>query len=181
MKKYRSYAIVALVAAAVAIQFAPVERRNPRVSQEIKWDSPETEALARKACYDCHSNETVWPWYAWVAPASWRVAGHVADGKRHLNFSTWDQPNEDLDEIKKQLDSREMPLWDYRLFHPEARLTDEEYDKLMAGIRATYETDPAVRRRRPRGFGPEGRRDSTAFREGAIPDSAAVGMEDDDH
>ena len=56
------------------IQLVPVQRTNPPVVAEPPWDSPETRALAVRACFDCHSNETVWPWYAYVAPVSWLVA-----------------------------------------------------------------------------------------------------------
>lgn len=148
MKKALPYALVALAAAAIAIQFAPVNKRNPPATREIQWDADATEALARKACYDCHSNETTWPWYATVAPFSWRIAGHVASGRRHLNFSTWDQPNEDLDEVTEQLEEREMPLWDYKIMHAKSRLSDAEYELLLAGFRATYAADPPIERRR---------------------------------
>jgi hypothetical protein len=111
------------------------------------------------------------------------VAGHVADGRRHLNFSTWDQPNEDLEEIEEQIEKREMPLWDYKLIHGEARLTDEEYDQLLAGIRATYATDPAVPRRRPGGFRREGGEEAAEGAEAAMEgaDSGVAGMEAEDH
>ena len=59
-----------LVVAFIAIQLIPASRTNPPVTTSLKWDSPQTEALARRACMDCHSNETVWPWYSYVAPAS---------------------------------------------------------------------------------------------------------------
>ncbi|ARA94491.1 hypothetical protein AWN76_015890 [Rhodothermaceae bacterium RA] len=137
-----------LVLLFVALQFVPVDRSNPPVSREVRWDRPETRALAQRACFDCHSNETVWPWYAYVAPVSWRVAGHVEDGRRHLNFSAWDQPNEDADEVEEVLREGEMPLWDYVLLHPEARLTGAETEALIEGLRATFAADPPVPRRR---------------------------------
>lgn len=148
MKKIRSYLIAALAVAAVVIQFVPVEKSNPPVTREIRWDSPETAALARRACYDCHSHETTWPWYASVAPVSWRVTHHVNHGREYLNFSTWDRPNEDLDEVIEVLQEDEMPLKDYRLMHGEARLTDAEVERLIAGFRATFAADPPVARRR---------------------------------
>lgn len=135
----------------VGIQFVPVDRSNPPVTQEVRWDAPETRALAQQACFDCHSNETTWPWYAYVAPISWRVAGHVEDGRRHLNFSAWDQPNEDVEEIEEVVREGEMPLWDYVLLHGEARLTEAEQETLLNGLRATYEADPEIPRRRPQG------------------------------
>jgi hypothetical protein len=75
-----------------AIQLVPVKRDNPPVVSEPNWDSPQTRALAQRACFDCHSNETVWPWYAHVAPASWLAAHDVHEGRGILNFSDWDHP-----------------------------------------------------------------------------------------
>src|SRR5205085_3447155 len=63
---------------------------NPPVAAEPNWDSPQTRSLAQRACFDCHSNETVWPWYSKIAPVKWLVAKDVADGRRKLNFSDWD-------------------------------------------------------------------------------------------
>ena len=77
-----------LVAVFLAIQFIPVQRSNPAVASAINWDLPQTEALARQACMDCHSNETIWPWYAYVAPVSWLVYYDVQRGHSELNFST---------------------------------------------------------------------------------------------
>lgn len=74
----------------VVLQFIPVEGRgeNPPVTYTVQWDSPETEALVRQACYDCHSNETAWLWYLYIAPVSWLVAKDVREGCAAMNFST---------------------------------------------------------------------------------------------
>ena len=77
----------------IAIQLIPVNRTNPPVTAPIKWDSPTTEALARRACMDCHSNETVWPWYSYVAPASWLVYFDVQEARSRLNFSNMTRTN----------------------------------------------------------------------------------------
>jgi hypothetical protein len=148
MRKYRSHLFIAVLVALVAIQFVPVRKDNPPVTREIRWDSEETAAVARRACYDCHSNETTWPWYTSFAPVSWRIAGHVEEGRGKLNFSAWDEPNENLDEVVEVLEEREMPLWDYILVHSGARLSDDEYDRLLAGVRATFAADPPIERRR---------------------------------
>ena len=140
--------LVALVL--VGIQFVPVDRTNPPVEREINWDSDTTRQIATRACFDCHSNQTVWPWYAYLAPLSWRVAEHVEHGREHLNFSNWNQPNEDLDEIKEVLEEGEMPLWDYLLMHSEARLSEEEQATLLQGLEQTFEMDPPVERQRQR-------------------------------
>ncbi|MEZ4699751.1 MAG: heme-binding domain-containing protein [Rhodothermales bacterium] len=141
----------------ILIQFFPVERTNPPVTREVRWDSPETRELAVRACFDCHSNESVWPWYAYVAPVSWRISEHVVDGRRHLNFSTWDQPNEDFEEVEEQIKEEEMPLWDYLIMHSEAKLSPQETQALLNGLKATFEQDPPIERprRRPPGASEE--------------------------
>ncbi len=73
----------------VAIQFIPVRRTNPPVTSHIQWDSPQTEALLQRACMDCHSNETRWPWYSSVAPASWLLYYDVERGRSGLNLSAY--------------------------------------------------------------------------------------------
>jgi hypothetical protein len=79
---------LALLVLLLLIQLWPVERTNPPVSAPLEAD-PEVVAVLRAACYDCHSNETVWPWYSRVAPLSWQVAHHVEEGREELNFSEW--------------------------------------------------------------------------------------------
>jgi hypothetical protein len=78
-----------LVVIFIGLQLIPVNRTNPPVTTQLKWDSPQTKALARRACMDCHSNETVWPWYSYVAPASWLIYYDVQKGRDALNFSTY--------------------------------------------------------------------------------------------
>lgn len=155
MKKLLYIVLAVIVLALIGIQFVPVDRTNPPVTDEVNWDSPKTREIAKKACFDCHSNETVWPWYAYVAPVSFRVAGHVDHAREHLNFSDWTQPNEDFDEIKEVIDEGEMPLWDYLLMHSEAELTEEEKKALLSGLYETYRQDPPVERQR-RSASPEG-------------------------
>ena len=126
---------------------------------EPPWNSPETRALAKRACFDCHSNETRWPWYASVAPASWIIRDHVSEGRRKLNFSTWPGGVREVDEIGEVLSKGEMPLWDYALLHPEARLTPQEMDALTKGLAATLGTASEGSRRGPRGDDGDGDRD----------------------
>lgn len=126
--------------ALLAIQLVPYGRdhSNPPVLAEPQWDSPRTEELVRRACYDCHSNEVVWPWYASVAPLSWLVLGHVEDGRDELNFSEWGRREQEIDEIVESVVEGSMPTWDYELLHSEARFSDAERDELIAGLRATF-------------------------------------------
>jgi hypothetical protein len=121
--------LVALVAL-VAIQFVPVPRSNPPVETEVPAPAPVREILKR-ACYDCHSHETRWPWYSRVAPVSWLVAHDVDEAREHVDFSAWnryDPPKraKQLEEIWEEVEEGEMPLWFYVLLHPEARLSDED-------------------------------------------------------
>src|SRR4249920_3105778 len=94
MRKWLLRGILALVVLLVVIQLVPYGRdhTNPPVTREVKWDSARTRELAVDACYDCHSNQTVWPWYSNVAPVSWLVYADVKSGRETLNFSDWDRP-----------------------------------------------------------------------------------------
>jgi len=125
----------------VAIQLVPIGRgrTNPPVQAEPAWDSPQTRALARRACFDCHSNETVWPAYAYVAPASWLVVRDVLSGRRKLNFSEWGVGNrkQEVDDIPKVLRRGSMPPNKYLLLHPDAKLTDAERQQLLDGLLAS--------------------------------------------
>jgi mono/diheme cytochrome c family protein len=148
MKKWLKIIGIALIVLLIAAQFVPVSRANPPISREVKWDTPATRALAQRACFDCHSNETTWVWFDYVAPASWYVAHHIDDGRRALNFSAWDQPNSDFEEISRSIKNGEMPLWDYLLLHPNAKLTAAEQAVLLNGLQATFQQDPPIPRPR---------------------------------
>jgi mono/diheme cytochrome c family protein len=102
--------------------------------QEPAWDSPATRALAQKACFDCHSNETRWPGYASIAPMSWLIQNDVNNGRRHMNFSEWQLPQEHADDAAEQIREKEMPLPHYLWLHPESKLTDAEREQLAAGL-----------------------------------------------
>ncbi|HEX2866764.1 MAG TPA: heme-binding domain-containing protein [Ignavibacteriales bacterium] len=141
-KNIIKWILIGIVILIVVIQFVPVKKDDPPVATHIKWDSPRTEALARGACYDCHSNETQWPYYSHIAPVSWFLSDHVHEGRRHLNFSQWNYPRDR--EIKKargmirQIREGEMPLDSYTWMHPPARLTDQQKQELIAGIEKTF-------------------------------------------
>ena len=80
--------LLGLVVALVAIQLVPVDRTSPPVTADIAAPA-NVRAVLKRACYDCHSNETTWPWYSRVAPVSWLVARDVREGRKELNFSDW--------------------------------------------------------------------------------------------
>src|SRR5262249_29172476 len=114
----------------VLIQWIPVERSNPPIETEMPAP-PEVREVLRRACYDCHSNETVWPWYANVAPVSWLLAHDVREGREELNYSTWNRydPAKQAKlarETWKEVEEGEMPPASYSPLHPEAKLSEQD-------------------------------------------------------
>ncbi len=142
MKRVILWVVIAAVVGFVVLQLLPLNRTNPPVTREVNWDSPQTRALAQRACFDCHSNETVWPTYAYIAPVSLLLWRHVTEGRQGLNFSEWDRGQPGLDQVREHVDSGDMPPWDYLLMHSTAKLTDSEKQQLLAGLAATYAKDP---------------------------------------
>lgn len=142
MKKLLKYGLIALVLLLVVAQVAkPVDRSNPPVVGDL-GAPPAVDAVLRRACYDCHSNETVWPWYAYVAPASWLVADHVEEGREHLNFSEWStysvgKRDHKLEEVWDEVESGAMPEESYLWLHGEAKLSDEEKQLLHDWVEQT--------------------------------------------
>jgi cytochrome c551/c552 len=134
--KVLKYSIIIIVLVFVAIQFIPVKRTNPPVVKEPNWDSPKTRALAVRACFDCHSNETKWPAYAYVAPISWFVLSDVNGGRKHFNMTDW-KPGKG-DEAAKEVREGDMPMWQYTMMHSQARLTDAEKQEFIKGLIATF-------------------------------------------
>jgi mono/diheme cytochrome c family protein len=118
-----------------AIQLVPYGRdhTNPPVVAEPPWDAPATRAYAVTACFDCHSNQTVWPWYSHVAPVSWLVWSDVVRGRKELNFSEWDRPQREARESSSTVRKGSMPPW----YYPWAQLTAAERQTLVQGLEAT--------------------------------------------
>lgn len=139
----RTVTALAGIAVLVAIQFIPVDRSNPPVRGEIDAPKAVSEVFQR-SCYDCHSNETNWPWYSYVAPVSWLVAHDVHEGREELNFSTWSGLNEKeeskiVHKIWEETSEGEMPLKTYLILHPGAKLSDEALETLRVWSRSSYE------------------------------------------
>jgi len=117
--------------------------------------------ILKKACNDCHSNNTVYPWYAEVQPVAWWLNHHIQEGKNELNFNEFaayaiPRQYHKLEEVIEQVKEGEMPIWSYSLIHTDAKLTDEEKQTLInwaEGIRSTmkakYPADSLVIKRRP--------------------------------
>lgn len=128
--------VLAVVVSFVGIQLIPVAKSNPPVEEEIPAP-PEVKAILKRACYDCHSHETIWPWYSRVAPVSWLLAWDVGEGREELNFSTWNRYSQKkrdkiIKEIRKEVEEGEMPPWFYLPLHPDARLSDSDHSVLRA-------------------------------------------------
>ena len=140
MRRVLLWLVAVLVVTLGAIQLVPYGRdhANPPMTQEPRWDSPRTRALAARACFDCHSNETVWPWYSNLAPVSWLIQRDVAEGRRELNYSEWDRGQREASESAKSVRSGEMPPWFYALPGTSAHLSAEERAALIAGLEATF-------------------------------------------
>ncbi len=130
------YPLLAIGLIFIGIQFVPVERTNPPVTGEIQAPE-EVMHILRKACYDCHSNETVYPWYSYIAPMSWTIESDVKVGRGDLNFSEWSDYSPTKQDFKQAQSGElvaigEMPLWFYVPLHSEADLTQEEIDVIVA-------------------------------------------------
>ncbi len=139
MKRIALIVVGVLVGGFLLIQLVPYGRNhtNPPVLQEPNWDSPETRALAERACFACHSNETVWPWYSNIAPISWLTQRHTDEGRQVLNFSEWGSRRQETHEIAESIQEGSMPMPMFLLTHPEARLTDAEKQTLIRGLTAS--------------------------------------------
>ena len=140
MKRYALYAVAFLLLLFVAIQFVPVKRTNrlgagdPPAPRNVQW-------VLRRACYDCHSTETRWPIWAYVAPMSWRVVADVDKARKFVNFSDWAAytPLEQR-ALKMNIDrvtaTHRMPLWYYLTLHPDARLSPTDMRTLTEWTRS---------------------------------------------
>lgn len=130
--------VVVMLVCLLAVQLIPVSRDNPPVLAEPKWDSPRTRDLAKKACFDCHSNETVWPWYSAIAPMSWIISRDVTEGRSRLNFSEWGVPRGGEGggggEFGEIIMSGRMPPANYIPTHPQADLSDADKQALIDGL-----------------------------------------------
>jgi hypothetical protein len=139
--------LLGILVVLIAIQFVPVQRLNPPVETEVPAPA-NIRIILRRACYDCHSNETVWPWYSHVAPFSWLVTRDVRSGREELNFSTWSriatqQQVKKLKESWENVAEGEMPPWFYLSIHRDAALSAEDR-KVLRNWALSAAPEPAV-------------------------------------
>jgi len=133
----------------VAIQLVPVSRDNGPGTVDAVEAPPEVKALLRRACANCHTGATEWPWYSRVAPVSWLVAHDGHEGREHLDFATLPaaKPKRKaklFGEIAEEVEEGGMPLRSYRWLHPEARLTDAERKVIVDWANAAQDAVPAA-------------------------------------
>lgn len=132
--------LACLIVSCIAISFISQRggHTNPPVTAEPQWDSPRTRELFFRACADCHSNETVWPWYSNVPPVSLLIQNDTMEGRAQFNVSEWGRPENEGDEAAELLQEGEMPPRMFLLMHSSARLNDSEKQELLKGLIATF-------------------------------------------
>jgi hypothetical protein len=142
VRRRKLAAIVAAGTIAVVAQFFRPSRDNPPIRGDLTAPT-QIQVTLRRACYDCHSSETKWPWYSAIAPIGWLVSAHVRDARNHLNFSEWDDylsdpgtAAEKLKAIAQIVGKQRMPPWYYQISHPQSRLSASERDQLIAWARS---------------------------------------------
>lgn len=133
--------LIALAIILVGIQFIRIDKQNPTIVAGNDFivinDTPEDVAsLLKTACYDCHSNETKYPWYTNISPISWFVKHHIDEGREHLNFSnrgiySSKRKSHKLEECYEEIEEDEMPLTSYTFIHSDAKLNQEQKDLLI--------------------------------------------------
>ncbi len=145
MKFFKLFFILLLVAF-ILIQFISIDKASPEFDPStdfMNMENPPEELaqMLRATCYDCHSNETVWPWYSNIAPVSWAIEKHVLEGRDNLNFSYWGEFDDEdkayvIEEIIEEMEDGSMPIPGYDFTHPKAKLSDEQKEKLFVWLRS---------------------------------------------
>lgn len=149
MEKVRKWGLI-LIILFVVIQLIPVERSNPEVKNPLVAP-PEIMSIFRRSCFDCHSNETRWPWYSKIAPISWFISAHVQKGRKELNFSEWGsysrkKQRHKLEQIPEEIFPDQMPPRSYLLMHPEARLNATEKGNIDNWVNFVLDQETSARK-----------------------------------
>jgi Haem-binding domain len=133
------FVFIAGIAVFVLFQIIPYGRdhTNPAVKSEPQWDSPQTRQLAKEHCFQCHSNETEWPWYSNIAPASWLIYRDVVEARQAFNFSEWDTNPGYVGDLAEAIQEGEMPPIQYWIFHPQSRLSPDAKSQFILGLQNT--------------------------------------------
>ena len=144
--------VFALIGVFVLIQFVQPKRTNPPVVPSRSLEAhvpvpPQVSAILNRACGDCHSSETVWPWYSHVAPVSWLVADDVNVGRSHINFQDWEaqvnatEATEHIGLICKEVREKGMPPFSYRIMHKDSRLSADDVNAICSWSKSAGGTD----------------------------------------
>ncbi len=134
--------IVVIVGVFISMQLIPLNQVNPKIIQDIAAPA-KIDQILRTSCYDCHSNETVWPWYSRIAPGSFLITRDVIEGRKHINFSEFSEldafdSTDIAEEIIEVLEDGAMPILPYLLLHPGASLSDSEKQALKIWAESLY-------------------------------------------
>lgn len=145
-KKILTVLTIGLLGFLLIAQFKTIRRTNPPLNGDLAAPA-QINSLLRDACYDCHSNETRWPWYTHVAPVSWLIEHDVERGRQELNFSEWGSyypatRKRKLQWTDRALREENMPPWSYRILHPGAGLTRQDLKALEQWIEAEIKNQP---------------------------------------
>ena len=146
MKEITAAALLGIASVLLIAQFTRIQRTNPPLKGDLAAPL-QIKALLRRACYDCHSNETRWPWYAHIAPVSWLIRRDVERGRKELNFSEWGSyypktQSRKLQWIGRALRAETMPPWIYRILHPGVGLTQEDLVMLEHWLESEIANQP---------------------------------------
>lgn len=139
IKKYFWILVAGAIGLFLLIQLIPFghNRTNPPVVSEPNWSSPAARALVKEHCFQCHSNETNWTWYANIAPGSWLIAYDVIEGRDQFNFSDWNNNPGELDEIIEVIQDGEMPPIQYWVFHPNSKMDAQQKQELIDAMNSS--------------------------------------------
>lgn len=153
MKKYLTFKKISLflLFVFILIQFIRIDKTNAAVNPQddfltISSANSEVSKVIKSSCYDCHSNESTYPWYTNIAPVSWWVKNHINEGRDELNFSTWasyseKRKNHKLEECIEMIEEGEMPMSSYTIMHGEAKLTDAQKLELVDFFKAIKQSN----------------------------------------
>jgi len=149
--KFLKYILLLLLAGFIVLQFFGIEKTNPEFDASkdlitITKPPAKVAQMLRSACYDCHSNETIWPWYSNIAPVSWMLEEHVTDGRDNLNFSFWGEFDAEdriyvLEEMIEEIELGNMPIPGYLITHSDAKLSESEQELFIEWIRSQQTLD----------------------------------------
>jgi hypothetical protein len=136
--------VIAIVTILFLAQFIRIDRSNPPVRSDLEDGA--TKPILHRACYNCHSNETMWPWYSSVAPVSWLLGSDVSEGRSHLNFSEWGTydsgtRSHKLRNIAEEVQSGDMPPWYYSIVHRDSRLSPSEREQILTWVQESIQPD----------------------------------------